>query len=426
MKASQNTQKSLNEYWLNITNGTLTIDHVIDLLLARIAAFSNLANKELKNASQAKSFLLKTMSISESDYHFPKKIEEISNISRWHEPEILCFRQDKELIAVVYKIKMETSDHQLSELHEISFFEETKHGLRYTHKYNLKLSPTEQAAIFATDLPIRQIGDPVLAATAKRFDFEKDDPAELTKQIEILQQNLYRSGGVGIAANQITSIENPFSVFLGGGDYDNKQHVKNALFRYPTTLFLKMKKFINPKIVDQSKNLIAFAEGCLSVKSPIRALVLRPDAITLEYQDLSGTTHRQFFSGDDARVILHESDHILKGKVYIERIIEELSVDQLTQLIQILKNSSTASTQKTFAPTRLFTRDGNNKIIFDPAVAQSLFEQLADNTKQGLYQALTSRLEFLKKPTGFFKKHAQSEKDKHPDLKPNISLKSNL
>ena len=47
--------------------------------------------------------------------------------------------------------------------------------------------------------------------------------------------------------------------------------------------------------------------------------VERPRSVEVEYQDLSGTTHRELFEGFDARVIQHELDHV-QGVLFVDRL----------------------------------------------------------------------------------------------------------
>ena len=59
-------------------------------------------------------------------------------------------------------------------------------------------------------------------------------------------------------------------------------------------------------------------EGCLSLPE-ITANVRRPTTITLSYTDLDGTRHRRDASGFEARVFLHEIDH-LDGILILDRV----------------------------------------------------------------------------------------------------------
>lgn len=67
--------------------------------------------------------------------------------------------------------------------------------------------------------------------------------------------------------------------------------------------------FVNPRITETSNELSSLKEGCLSI--PARQVVIqRPSKINVEYQDLSGEKHQQWFSGLESRIIQHEIDHL--------------------------------------------------------------------------------------------------------------------
>ena len=75
---------------------------------------------------------------------------------------------------------------------------------------------------------------------------------------------------------------------------------------------------INPKVTSahgKSKKV----EGCFSIPMPdnVGAYVERPSQINVEYYDERGEKHEDLFVGMDARVFLHELDH-LNGKLMVD------------------------------------------------------------------------------------------------------------
>lgn len=80
--------------------------------------------------------------------------------------------------------------------------------------------------------------------------------------------------------------------------------------------------FINPVLSEPSEELIEADEGCLSFPA-LYLPVVRPEAITLEWQDIEGKKHKKRFSGYVARQIMHENDH-LNGVLFIDRISKGL------------------------------------------------------------------------------------------------------
>jgi len=131
--------------------------------------------------------------------------------------------------------------------------------------------------------------------------------------------------GVGLAAPQI--------------------NVDLAIFIIKPTLKSETLVFINPKILEVSPvrhpELVSGSderqkrvqddkekkeediklEGCLSIPR-IWGPVTRENKIKLEYQDLAGEQHSEWFSGFKAVIIQHEIDH-LHGVLFTQRVLEQ-------------------------------------------------------------------------------------------------------
>ncbi len=78
------------------------------------------------------------------------------------------------------------------------------------------------------------------------------------------------------------------------------------------------KYFINPEIIEKSKEISAFKEGCLSFPK-IRADIERPSEIKLKYLDFKGEEKIEDFSGIEATCLQHEIDH-LNGITFIDHL----------------------------------------------------------------------------------------------------------
>jgi peptide deformylase len=74
---------------------------------------------------------------------------------------------------------------------------------------------------------------------------------------------------------------------------------------------------IDPVVIDRSGREVG-REGCLSLPE-ITANVRRAKTITVRYLDLDGREHEVSTSGFEARVILHEIDH-LDGILILDRV----------------------------------------------------------------------------------------------------------
>ncbi len=78
---------------------------------------------------------------------------------------------------------------------------------------------------------------------------------------------------------------------------------------------------INPRITEYGPKTCVMEEGCLSVLGgdnlPVFANVTRPESVTVEWTDESGTHRMAQMSGLAARIVQHETDH-LDGKLFID------------------------------------------------------------------------------------------------------------
>jgi|TARA_B100000959_G_C14667945_1_gene495198 peptide deformylase len=113
---------------------------------------------------------------------------------------------------------------------------------------------------------------------------------------------MYQTKGVGLAAPQV-GVNVKMMVFNSEGD-----HEKPDLERV----------YCNPKLIHKDKETIPGEEGCLSFPG-IYAQVLRPVKIAVEAQDLTGETFQLDLVDWEARVFLHENDH-LEGILFIDRL----------------------------------------------------------------------------------------------------------
>lgn len=98
---------------------------------------------------------------------------------------------------------------------------------------------------------------------------------------------MHKSGGIGLAANQVGLRDRVFVMSVNDND----------------------RVFYNPKIIDFSQKMVPYTEGCLSYPNESVELE-RPDTIMLEYQTAEGKFIAEYFSNLEARVIQHEVDHL--------------------------------------------------------------------------------------------------------------------
>ncbi len=330
---------------------------------------------------------------------FKKHENSIKSSNRLEDIEILAQRSNDNIHTVVYEINGQGKNNSKDMLYEISFFKKDEfQNFEYSYKYDLSQLSEKYCSMQENELCIRQIGDRVLHCEAKPVtDFTSDPENEINKQITLLKNVLSKTGGVGIAANQCLQLDQPLKIILVGIDYQNQEHLIKAISRYPSLLFPELQVYINPMIIDISHEYDVFPEGCLSVTGVLRALVLRPITVTIRYQDRGGHFHEEQFSGMDARIMLHEMDHIQNGKVYIQRIIEELSHDQLTQMKKIVSKSLPDSKKNPImnaflSPFIVFKRDQGNKLIFDEGELAETLKKMPAIVLHGIHNELMNEL----------------------------------
>ena len=142
--------------------------------------------------------------------------------------------------------------------------------------------------------PIYLIGTPVLRKVAKDID---EDYPELDKFIENMWDTMYKTDGIGLAAPQVGK---SIRLFVIDGE--------PLMEEYPELEGFK-KCFINAYITEEGDDKWAFNEGCLSIPE-IREDVSRPKKIRMEYYDENWEFHDEVFEGGQARIMLHEYDHL--------------------------------------------------------------------------------------------------------------------
>jgi peptide deformylase len=149
-------------------------------------------------------------------------------------------------------------------------------------------------------LPIYIYNHPILRQRAEPIQHVDEAIVALA---ENMFETMHNANGIGLAANQVGSRH--AMIVIGISDTDEG----NA----PPPLCL-----LNPRILAFSEREVEYEEGCLSVPG-VRDIVVRPDAVTVEYEDLELRRHRIDADGLLARVLQHEIDH-LSGVYFFERV----------------------------------------------------------------------------------------------------------
>jgi peptide deformylase len=150
-----------------------------------------------------------------------------------------------------------------------------------------------------SQLPIYIYDDPLLRRKARAV--REVDP-ELRKLAEDMMETMRSAHGIGLAANQVGSLQRIIVVDVSG--------MEETPDVPPLVL-------INPEVVHEEGSW-TMEEGCLSIPD-IREEVERPELVRVRFKDLDFKDHEIEAGGILSRVILHELDH-LNGVLFIDRL----------------------------------------------------------------------------------------------------------
>lgn len=152
-------------------------------------------------------------------------------------------------------------------------------------------------------LQIAYYNDPILRKKTKPI-------ATIDNQLRTLVDNMIETmrhnDGMGLAAPQVFQ---SISLFI---TCPPKQDERGKWVEGD------LRVFINPKILSVSEELWVHSEACLSIPK-IHEDVVRPVSIRIEATDLQRERFQEDLHGWDARVFLHENDHI-NGVLFIDRV----------------------------------------------------------------------------------------------------------
>ena len=121
----------------------------------------------------------------------------------------------------------------------------------------------------------------------------------IQKLMDDMLDTMYAAPGIGLAAIQVGV---PKRVIVL--DIARKDSPKNPMF------------FVNPEIINKSKNNSTYEEGCLSVPGQF-AEIDRPDQCHIKYLDYYGQPQEIKSEGMLSTCIQHEMDH-LEGILFID------------------------------------------------------------------------------------------------------------
>ncbi len=163
-----------------------------------------------------------------------------------------------------------------------------------------------------TILPIVLSPNPLLKQESTVI---KEITPEIRKLSEDMFETMYASNGVGLCAVQVGVLKRLMVVDVEWGSprYAEAEMKEDAPRKTGNPIVL-----INPAIVERSRELRVYDEGCLSFPGHYSE-VERPDIITVEYLDLQGKKQRLQADGLLSTCIQHEMDH-MDGIVFVDHI----------------------------------------------------------------------------------------------------------
>jgi peptide deformylase len=145
--------------------------------------------------------------------------------------------------------------------------------------------------------------------------------------MEDLVEAMYRGNGIGLAANQVGSLNRVIAI-----DVSAERNGKNALM------------MANPEIIwTDPAELFVYNEGCLSIPGQY-ADVKRPKRVRVHYIDQHGKKCELEAEDLLSQCIQHEIDH-LNGALFIDRI-SKLKRDMILRKLEKERRDAEAEPEK--------------------------------------------------------------------------------
>ena len=290
-------------------------DTALELMRSRYAAFAlNLPDYIISTTHPA------SPQFFHDTVQWRQKIAKFCTQTAFKKLEVRDFQEKEPFATVTFAAHLEQNNKDVS-FTERSYFEKVKGRWLY-HRGQLaeghapNLLTTHQQRL----LPLAYYGAPVLRKVADPVESITDDVRML---VEEMIETMDACDGMGLAAPQVHHSVQIFVIhkpIVAEGKLEELGEVKI---------------FINPEVSLPSQETWKHAEACLSIPT-IRGVVDRPEAITVKYTDLEGKRHTERVSGWEARMIMHENDHI-NGILFIDHL-PEAERKRLEPYLQMLYN----------------------------------------------------------------------------------------
>jgi peptide deformylase len=187
-------------------------------------------------------------------------------------------------------------------------------------------------------LPIVHFNDPILRKKGVKIIAFTTTLKKLAADMVV---TMHAAHGIGLAAQQIGEALQLCVLDLRPCEQDFDWEYNGA--RPPLELFMPL-TLVNPVVTTVPKPTTSYEEGCLSFPE-IRGDVVRPDEITVTFQDVAGHPHTLRCNGLLARCIQHEADH-LNGILFIDHM-DKTTLAAIDPELKALKKQTREAAKKT-------------------------------------------------------------------------------
>lgn len=158
-------------------------------------------------------------------------------------------------------------------------------------------------------LPLAYYGEAILRQKAEAIkEFTPEILGDLLDLAYDMRETINYYKSAGIASNQVFR---DIRIFVTCHARNLAQDKDKDASHFP------MKVYINPVLVEPTSRKVQAEEGCMSLPG-IRVSVERPEGITVKAYNLDGIECIEVFEGWEARMMMHENDH-LNGVLAIDR-----------------------------------------------------------------------------------------------------------
>ena len=165
-------------------------------------------------------------------------------------------------------------------------------------------------------LPIVHFNSPILRKKGVKVTTFDADLARLAAD---MIDTMHDAAGIGLAAQQVGHTLQLCVVDLRQTESEFQWELDGA--RPPLEIFMPL-VIVNPVLIVVPEPTTSYEEGCLSFPE-IRGDVIRPDKLSVKFQDLKGVPHLLVCDGLFSRCVQHEADH-LNGVLFIDRMAKDV------------------------------------------------------------------------------------------------------